>query len=69
MPRTPHRVIDKEPFGEWTAVVRTDGANCEKLIAAAREQHGLLADVPHEHAAVGKFVDGDSLREVGAGRK
>jgi hypothetical protein len=57
MPRTAHRVIDEETFRERPAIVRTGGADRENLIAPAGEQHGLLADVSHQHSAIGKSID------------
>ncbi len=44
------------------------GADREHLVAAAREQHRLLADVPGEHAAVRQVTGRNALRQVGTGR-
>ena len=67
MPRTPHGVIDHEPFSERSAVMGTDSTDREIFIAAAREKYGFLADMPCEHLTVGKVIDRDALLQVRTG--
>jgi hypothetical protein len=68
MPGTPHGVPDQEPLRKRTAVMATGGADCEEIVAAPHEQHGFFADVPRQHAPVGKAIDRNALRKVGTGR-
>ena len=68
MPGTPHGVPDQEPLRKRTAVMGTGGADCEEIVATPHEQHGFFADVPRQHAPVGKAVDRNALRKVGTGR-
>jgi len=46
MPRTSYGVLNHQPFGKRSAVVRTFGTDSEKLIASSRQQYGFLTDVP-----------------------
>ena len=65
MPRAAHRVADQQSFGQRTVIVaarRTDG---EQLGALARQQHLLVADMAHKHAAVGKVGEGNTLAQIG----
>src|SRR5262249_30935835 len=39
-------------------------ADREQFVAAAREQHGFLAHMPSEHAAVGHVVERNPAREI-----
>ena len=48
--------------------MRAGGADREEFIAAARKQHGILAHMSAEHAAIGKITERDALREIGPGR-
>jgi hypothetical protein len=48
--------------------MRAGGADREELVAAPREKHGVVADVPGKHPPVRKRVRGDALREIGAFR-
>jgi hypothetical protein len=43
-------------------------ADSENLVAAARQENLLAAGVADEHGAIGKLVEGNALREVGADR-
>src|SRR5262245_37426239 len=68
MPGTPDGVRDHEASRERAAVMGARGADREKLIAAPRQEDGILTDVPCEHASVGEVVDRDAPRKVGARR-
>jgi hypothetical protein len=48
--------------------MRTVRADRKEFIAAAREQDGVVANMPGEHVSVRETADRDSQREVGAGR-
>jgi hypothetical protein len=48
--------------------MRALGTDREELVAAAREQDGILADVSRDHLSVGQRVDGHARSEIGAGR-
>src|SRR5207245_6079167 len=65
VPGTAHRVTDHQPFGEWAAVVGAFGADCEKLVAAAREQDRVLAHVAGQHPTVGDHSGRHPLSEIG----
>src|SRR6185369_9958114 len=64
MPWTPHGVRDHQPVGERPAIVRAARSDREEFIAAACEQHGFLADMSADHAAVSELIERDALREV-----
>lgn len=68
MPGTPHSVLDHETLGERSAVMRARRADREKLVAAACYENRLIADMPYEHASVGKVIDRDAVREIGTRR-
>src|SRR5262249_42371068 len=65
VPRGPDRVADNETLGERTAVVRAGRADGEEFLATARQEHGVISDMPGDHAAVGNITERDTLREVG----
>ena len=44
--------------------VRTDG---EEIVARTGKQHFFVADIPDQHAAVGKSADGNALGEIRPG--
>jgi hypothetical protein len=64
VPRAPHRVADDQTLAKRTAVVRACRADCEKFVAPACEEHGLLAHMPAHHAAITEMVERDAAREV-----
>src|SRR5262249_57057283 len=64
MPGTSHRLADDQSFGQRTAVMAAGRANREEFIAAAREQHRLVADIPADRPAVGYIRERDATREV-----
>src|SRR5262249_46120446 len=68
VPRTSHRVANHQSLGEGAAVMRAGCADREDFITAAREQHGVLANVPADHAAIGKIIERDAAREIGSFR-
>ena len=57
VPGAPHRVLHHEAFRERSAVMRTGRTDCKEVVAAACEEHGILADVTCKHAPVGEVVD------------
>src|SRR5215831_13534705 len=68
VPRTSYRVANHQALGEGPAIMRAGRADREDFIAAAREQHGVLAHVSADHAAIGKIIEGDAAREIGSFR-
>src|SRR5262249_30411835 len=68
VPRTSHRVANHQSLGEGAAVMRAGCADREDFITAAREQHGVLANGPADHAAIGKIIEWDAAREIGSFR-
>jgi hypothetical protein len=38
-------------------------------MAAARQQDGVVADMPGKHVSVREITDRDSQRQIGAGRR
>jgi hypothetical protein len=49
MPGTTHRVVDHQSLAERPTVMGATGADRENLLAAAGQQHGLLADPADQH--------------------
>ncbi len=45
--------------------MRAGGADGEDLLAASRQQHGLVAGVAEQHGAVGEFTEGETVGEIG----
>src|SRR5262245_37094589 len=68
VPRTSYTAAIHQSLGEGAAVMRAGRADREDFIAAAREQHGFLANVPADHAAIGKIIERDAAREIGSFR-
>ena len=52
MPGAADCVADDKAIADWTAVVRTLGADCEKIVAASNEDHRLTTDMTGHHGAV-----------------
>ena len=65
MPGAAHRVADQQAFGERTVIVRAGCADGEHLVAAARQQHLLVADMAEQHGAVGEVGEGNTLAQIG----
>ena len=65
MPGTPHGVLNHEALRERATVMGTGGTNCEKFVAAPRQQYGVFVDVPQEHVPVGHIIGRNTLRQVG----
>jgi hypothetical protein len=42
-----------------------EGVNGKHLVAAAREQNGIISDVSREHSAVGQRIEGNARDEIG----
>src|SRR5690348_15570293 len=68
MPRASYRVVDEEPLGERAAVMGTGRADREDLLAAACQQHRLLADMSEEQGAVDELRKRDPRREIRSAR-
>ncbi len=68
MPGTPHGVSDHQPLRKRTAIMGTGGTDREEIVAAPHDKHRFFADMPRQHAAVGKAIDRNPLRKVGTGR-
>ena len=64
VPRAAHRVPHHQPLGERPVVVAAGGTDGEELVAAAREQHVIVANVAGEHLPIGERLDRDALREI-----
>jgi hypothetical protein len=60
--RTAHGVVYEQPFGQRAIVVRANGADGEDIVAASRQQYGVLVDVPKQHLAVCEQRRRDPLR-------
>jgi hypothetical protein len=65
VPRASHGFADDQSFCQRTAVVRAGRPDGKQLIPAPREQHGIVADMPADHAAVDKAAQCNPLREIG----
>ena len=68
VPGTAHRIADQQALGERPAVVGAGSADGGVLGTPARDQHGFIADVAGEHAAVGHIRWRNPLGQIGTGR-
>src|SRR3546814_4305563 len=66
MPWASDCIADKQTLSEWRAIVRAGSANCEHLVASAREQDSLVPDTTHNHASIRQMVECDSARQIRA---
>src|SRR5690606_31421519 len=64
MPRAPHGVVDDQAFAEGTVIVRAERTDGEDLVAAADDQHLVVADAADQLAAVGKRIARNTGREI-----
>src|SRR5262249_14746789 len=62
-------VADHEPLAQRTAVVRAGRADGKEFLATVRHEHGVITDMPGDHAAIGDITQRDTLREVGPLRR
>ena len=53
-----------ESLNERGMIVRAAGANCEKLVGLARENHVFITDHALEHFAIPQTLGRESLRQV-----
>ena len=60
VPRAAHGVADHETFGERAAVVRAVAPTANTSVAAAHQQHLLVADMAEQLAAVGELSERDA---------
>src|SRR5206468_9704949 len=64
VPRAPHRVVDDQSVDERSVIVSTVRANCEELVAGARQEHVLIADATEQRAAGLEPADGYALGKI-----
>ena len=57
MPGAADRAIDQEPLDEGAMIVRTVGADRERLRSLPRQQHRFVADMTEQLAAVGEVLE------------
>ena len=67
MPRTSHCVLDHDALGERSAVMGTNSADREVLVASACEEDAFFSHMAGNHAPVGKVVDRNAERKVWPG--
>jgi hypothetical protein len=65
MPGTVHLVAVEQALGQRAVIVRAGGTDGKDVLAVARQQDSIVADMAGKHGAVGKRGLGDALREVG----
>jgi hypothetical protein len=68
VPGTTHGLLHHEALRERSAVMRTGRTDCKEVVAAAREEHSILADVTCKHSSVKEVADRYPLGKVGPGR-
>src|SRR5436190_719183 len=56
MPRAAHRLSHQYSFGQWSVPVRAVRVERKVFVAAAREQHVVVADFSGDHSAVREFI-------------
>ena len=53
MPLASNRIAIEKPLFERRAVVRADGPDCERLIAAPGEKHRFALRMSEQHGSIG----------------
>src|SRR5215467_14818206 len=64
MPWAAHRVLDDQPLSKRPAVMGARGTDREDFLAAAGQQHRLVADLTDKHRAIGEIAFGNTVRQV-----
>ena len=66
MPRAAHRAVRDDALGERPVIVRALGPNREHLRALPHQQHGFVADMSEQGAAIGNGGKWDAFGKVRA---
>src|SRR5215472_11601886 len=64
MPWAAHRVLDDQPLSKRPAVMGARGTDREDFLAAAGQQHRLVAHLTDNHRAIGEIAFGNTVRQV-----
>src|SRR6516165_6094829 len=64
MPWAASRVPDDQPLSERPAVMGARGTDREDFLAAAGQQHRLVADLTDKHRVIGEIAFGNTVRQV-----
>src|SRR5215471_1302452 len=64
MPWAAHRVLDDQPLSKRPAVMGARGTDREDFLAAADQQHRLVADLTDKHRGIREIAFGNTLRQV-----
>jgi hypothetical protein len=56
MPGTANLAIGYDPVCQWAVIVSTFRSNCEVVVAAPDEQHGIFADMTSQFLSVGELA-------------